>query len=337
MIANLYLHPDTFIYNKVDTKENVSAKLVALVDDMAEVVYEHRDENIFKVPSSLYQVPVYKDLNIFELAEQCLGNDGKGVFYSMMYDTSDDYSAISLKDLHEMCKYREDEKEVNSILAFNVPDEDLSEEENALTAEEARKLHKAVVNNYITFDKYEVVYSKQTWKYLRRQILGNHPENPAFFVSECQKYFEKLCFHKNCITSLVDEDFNYLDTSSRKLVYYLSCLNDKFCEVYERHKKIGSEANTILEDFSGLYNLDEAGSLQQRPDKKPSLTFCFKKNDKTECAVVCEPHLKISQEDKLSKVKNIDYSKFHPRIYFYFAQADVENGRIPVGSMGKHI
>lgn len=337
MIANLYLHPDTFIYNKVDTKENVSAKLNALVDDMAMVVYEHSAENRFKVPSSLYCVPVYEGMNIIDLAEQCLGNDGKGVFYSMMYDTSDEYANISMEDLREMCKYRENEEEVNSILVFNVPDEDLSEEEKAITEEEARKLHKAVVTDYITFENYEVVYSKQTWQHLRRQILGNHPENPSFFVSECEKYFRKLCFHKNCVDSLVDDNFNYLETSSRKIVYYLSCLNDKFSEVYEKHKAIGSEANTILADFSGLYNLDEAGSLQQRPEKKPALTFCFKKSDNTECNIVCEPHLKISQEDKQCKIRNIDYTKFHPRIYFYFAQSDVENGRIPVGSMGKHI
>lgn len=190
MIANLYLHPDTFVYNKVDTKEKVFAKLVALVDDMTQVVYEKGAENKFKVPSSLYSVHVYEGMSIIDLAEQCLGNDGKGVFYSMMYDTSEEYADISLDELREMCKYSEDEEEVNSILVFNVPCEDLSDEEKATTNEEAKKSHKTVVTDYITFDKYEIVYSKQTWQHLRRQILGNHPGNPVFFVSECEKYFK---------------------------------------------------------------------------------------------------------------------------------------------------
>lgn len=337
MIANLYLHPDTFVHNGVDSKKDVCAKLIALVDDMAKVVYEHNDENRFKVPASFPCVHVYKEMTIIDLAEQCLDNDGKGVFYSMLTDTSDSYDTVSLDELREMCTYRIDEEVVNSILVFNVPIEDLSEHNKADSEQEAKMAYQAVNRHYITFDKYEVVYSKQTWMNLRRQILGNHPGTPKTFVEECGKYFPNLCFHKNCESSLIDGDYNYLETSPRKLVYYLSCLNDKFFEIYKTHKTLGSNANTLLEDFSGMYGLDEPGSLQQRPEKKEALTFCFKKNDDSKCDVICEPHLKISQEDENCKCKNINYSKFHPRIYFYFPQSDVENGRIPVGSMGKHI
>lgn len=337
MTANLYLHPDTFIYNKVDSKELIVGKLQALVDDMTKVVYEHGSENKFKVPLSLASVLVYDGMTIIDLAEECLEPDGKGVFYTMIGDTSEEYDNVTLEELHEKCRYRDDEQEVNSILVFNVPDEDLSNEQKAKTEEEAKLFHQTIINDYITFDKYEVVYSKQTWLHLRRQILGNHPVSPASFLVECKKYFPSLCFHDNCSSSLVDSYFNYLETSPRKLVYYLSCLNDKFCEVCDEHKLKGSDANTILEDFSGRYGFDEPGSLQQNPEKKPLLTYSFLKNDKSRCDVVCEPHLKISQEDKNSKVKNIDYSKFHPRIYFYFADPNIEDGKILIGSMGKHI
>ena len=337
MIANLYLHPDTFAYNGVDTEKDVCAKLIALVEDMTKVICEYSGENKFKVPTSFPCVCVYEGMTIIDLAEQCLGNDSKGVFYSMLTDTSDSYDSISFDDLRDMCNYREEEDVVNSVLVFNVPIEDLGEEEKADSDQEAKMAHQTVDRNYITFDKYEIVYSKQTWVHLRRQILGNHPGGPKAFVEECCKYFPNLCFHKNCESSLVDEEFNYLETSPRKMVYYLSCLNDKFCEVYEKHKTIGSNANTLLADFSGMYGLDEPGSLQQRPEKKSALTFDFKKNDKKQCEVVCEPHLKISQEDRNCRVRNINYNRFHPRIYFYFPQPDVENGRILVGSIGKHI
>lgn len=337
MIANLYLHPDTFIYNKVDSKEQVAEKLHALVDDMTKVVYEHGSENKFKVPLSLASVTVYGDMTIMDLAEECLEPDGKGVFYTMIGDTSDEYDDVSLEELRGKCHYREDEQEVNSILVFNIPEEDLSDEQKAENETEAKLSHQTIVNNYITFDKYEVVYSKQTWLHLRRQILGNHPESPTHFIAECNKYFPSLFFHGNCSTSLVDSDFNYLETSPRKLVYYLSCLNDKFCEVCYEHKLKGSDPNTILADFSGRYGLDEPGSLQQNPEKKSLLTYCFTRNDMSKCDIVCEPHLKISQEDKNSKVKNIDYSKFHPRIYFNFADPDIEGGKILIGSIGKHV
>lgn len=337
MIVNLYLHPDTFVHNGMDSEKDVCTKLVALVNDMASIVYEHNDENRFKVPASFPSVQVYQGMTIIDLAEQCLDNDGKGVFYSMLTDTSDCYNSISLDVLREMCTYREEEEVVNSVLVFNVPIENLSEEEKADSEQEAKMAHQTVNKNYITFDKYEIVYSKQTWVHLRRQILGNHPGEPKTFVAECGKYFTNLCFHKNCESSLIDNEFNYLETSPRKIVYYLSCLNDKFCELFEKHKTIGSNANTLLADFSGIYGLDEPGSLQQRPEKKSALTFRFKKIDNSPCDVVCEPHLKISQEDKNCKVKNINYSKFHPRIYFYFPQNDVEDGKILVGSIGKHI
>ena len=337
MKANLYLHPDTFVYNNVDTFDQVSAKLASLVDDMAVVINECKDENSFKVPLRLMSVPVYKEKTIIDVAQSCLENDSICVFYSMLADTSDEYDSISIAELRERCSYSEDEKEVNSILVFNVPADDLPEEATAENEEDAKKKHKTIIKDYITFDRYEVVYSKQTWQYLRRQILGNHPLTPRYFIDECKKYFPKLCFHDNCVLSLVDDEFEYLKTSSRRIVYYLSCLNDNFCDVHDRHKNKGSDANAILKDFSGIYGLDEPGSLQQRPEKKSLLTFCFNKNDNTTCNVVCEPHLKISQEDSICKVRNIDYKRFHPRIYFYFPDPSIENGRIPVGSIGHHI
>jgi hypothetical protein len=337
MIANLYLHPDTFVYNKKDSKEQVEAKVSALVDDMTRVVCEYGAENRFKVPMALSSTYIYNELTIIDIAEQCLSHDCKGVFYTMIADTSDEYDDIPIDELREKCIYHEDEKEINTLLVFNVPTEDLTEEEKALSEEEAKKCHQTIIRDYIKFDKYEVVYNKQTWQYLRRQILGNHPGNPSHFIEECRKYFPNLCFSNNCVSSLKDLEYNYLETSPRKLVYYLSCLNDKFSDIQNKHKLKGSDANTILKDFSGLYGLDESGSLQQRPEKKALLTFKFQRNDKTSCDVICEPHLKISKEDSNCKVKNIDYSKFHPRIYFCFANSDIENGRIPVGSVGKHI
>lgn len=336
MIANLYMHPDTFIYNKVDTEEIVSAKLAALVEDMTKVVYEYNDENKFKVPTSFPCVLVFQGQTIIDMAEKCLSNDCKGVFYSMLSDTSEVYDVLSLDELRVMCKYREDEEEVNSILVFNVPKENLSEEEKASSDKDAKKLHKTIVTDYITFDNYEVVYNKQTWLNLRRQILGNHPETPKRFISECKKYFPNLIFHENCTTSLIDDEFNYLETSPRRIVYYLSCMSDNFQEFYKGYERKG-EPNKLLACFSGLYGLDESGSMQQRPEKKSELTFRFKDKRHIPYDILCEPHLKISQEDKNCKIKNIDHDKFHPRIYFAFPQSEIEHGRIPIGSIGKHI
>lgn len=336
MIANLYLHPDTFKYNNTDSFEEISNRFRVFVRDISIVITDFKDKNRFRVSSSLMSVHVYTDLNIVDLAEKCLEADFKGLFYSMLYDTSEAYD-VDLSILREKCHYHPDEKEVNSLLVFNVPQEDLTKEDRAQNEREARLAHQSIIKDYITFDDYSIVYSRDSWIKLRRQILGNHPVSPSVFISESTKYFPKLCFHNNCITSLVDEHFNYLDTSSRKIVYYLSCLNDKFCDYYTSYTKDkGCDPNAILEGFSGVYSLDEPGSIQANPGKKSLLTFDFRNNDGTFCSIVCEPHLKIAYTDSNYTVQ-VDSTIFHPRIYFGFPKESVEHGRIPVGSIGRHV
>lgn len=322
MIANLYLHPQSFVYNQVDNKDFVISKLRNLVDDMTTIVYDYSDENIFKIPSALWNVEVFEGMTICDLAEEGLENDAKGVFYSMMADTSSDYDVFSYEELKEKCKYGPDEDEINTILVFNVSEE---------------TQQSAVKNNYITFDSYEIVYNKMSWLYLRRQILGNHPCDSDFFVSECRKYFPNICFHDNCISTLIDDDFNYLEIIPRKIVYYLSCLNDGFNEIKEKHKSVAPDVNSILEDFSGMYGLEKPGSREGDPGKKELLSFSFSLTDESGTKLMlCEPHLKISVPDSNYKGDN-NYKHFNPRIYFNFGDTEVEHGRILVGSMGKHV
>lgn len=336
MIANLYLHPDTFRYNGSDTRQQVEGKLKKLVSDMSDVLNEYNTENIFKVPTSLALTPLYQKEGIYEVASACLSPDESGVFYPIMANSKDDVDNITYEQLKEMCKYDANEKEVNSILVLNQVEDNLAKKEKD-TAKEEDQNCKAVVNDYITFDEYKIVYDKQSWVHLRRQILGNHPGKPDEFVGECLTYFPNICFHSNCVDSLIDDEYNYLDFIPRKLVYYLSCLNDKFGDFHKEYAKKGAEPNTILADFSGKYNFDQAGSLQQNPAKKSLLTFEFKdKNNQTHSAL-CEPHLKITQPDKGCKGKNVNYDTFHPRIYFSFRSLTTTDLRIPVGSMGKHI
>lgn len=335
MIANLYLHPDTFRYNGSDSRQQVEGKLKMLVKDMADVLNEHNEENRFKVPTALVYTPIYQDVCIYEIADSCFSKDEAGVFYPIIVNTSDEYDNLTLEQLHNMCMYSENETEVNSMLVLNQP-EDYWNERDREEAKEAETMNRqSIVTDYIKFDEYKVVYNKQTWIHLRRQILGNHPGEPNFFILECRKYFPNLYIHDNCISSLVDDDFEYLKLVPRKIVYYLSCLNDKFIEVL--HEGFGSNPNSILADFSGRYGLDKDGSLQQRPEKKPSLTFGFKDAEGNSCTVLCEPHLKIEHEDRNCKIRNINRHKFHPRIYFSYTNPGITDGKILVGSIGKHI
>ena len=59
MRANLFLHPDTFISNKTDTRQQIAEKLSALVTDMRMIITDFKEENSFKVSMSLCSIPLF--------------------------------------------------------------------------------------------------------------------------------------------------------------------------------------------------------------------------------------------------------------------------------------
>lgn len=339
LVANLFLHPEKIKHNGKDSREEVERKLRVLVNDMAEIRCQDSDENLFFIARELPCTKIYQKTILIDFAEESLQNEEKGLFYSILGNTSFSSDDISIDELMKKCRFSETETEVNSIIVLNEPmqNEEINSDANEKKPEKEEKVtHRTIINDYITFENYEVIYNKRSWIHLRRQILGNHPGSPDEFISECRKYFSNLTIHDNCIASLKDNDFEYLEIIPRKIVYYLSCLNDIFPKLIKSYK-VGSDPNIILADFSGTYCLDKAGSLQQNPDKKPNLTFEFiKKSDKSACRVLCEPHLKIEIEDSNCK-KSIDHRIFHPRIYFCYTSPEIDNGNILVGSIGKHI
>ena len=320
MIANLYLHKDAFRYNGMDSQNLVKDKLRAFANDMRDIVFNHSKENIFCVSSEVLTCEVFTGISLIDSIQAYLEKDQIGIMFSLLANSSEEYS-YSMEELKSMAQYRPDEEYVTSIVYLNKP-----EQEKDLT-------------HYIQFDDYEIIYDKSSWRTLRRQILGNHPGEPLFFIQECRKYFKELVIHSHCVESLQDNDYQYLDVIPRKIIYYLSCLNDGFKIIKDRHVDKAPDANSILSDFSGCYGLDEPGSIERNPEKKGSLTYVFKKssyqpNEVRDIPMLCEPHLKISQPDPN---RDVDFRTFHPRIYFHFGDENVEGGRILVGSIGTHV
>lgn len=318
MIANLYIHSDSFKYNGIDSEEYVLEKLRKLITDMRDVIFSENKENRFKVPKNIFDFYIYGEYDINTFAEKHLDGDEKGILYCMIANIADDFSLL-YDELENKCFYSKHEKEINSIIIFN-------KSNNICKSEDNKK--------YIQFDKYEIVYDKHSWITLRRQILGNHPETNEEFIENCRKYFNNLIFSDNCIKSLSKD--NYLQIIPRKIVYYLSCLNDKFYEVRLKHTSKNKNANDIIADFSGIYNLDEPGSLERNCNKKNNMKFYFRKEDNSSEEILCEPHLKISQEDINYNGEKIDYKHFHPRIYFCFDHISYKN-KILIGSIGPHL
>jgi hypothetical protein len=316
MKANLYLHHETFRHNNVDSEQRVTEKLQELVHDMASICYskEYKQNNKFFYTPDLLTCNVFENQTLMEFVNKHLSNDQIGEFYTLLENSADDISlSTTLEELREMCKFQKDEQEVNSLVVLNHP---------SVTK---------VSNPYITFEDYELVYSRGSWLMLRRQILGNHPGTPSEFIEDCRKYFENLKFSEFCKTSL-STDFEYLQIVPRKIVYYLTCLNDGYQEVYDKHQsQKAKDLNSVVEDFSGVYGLDKVGSRKGKSTDKKTLTFNFS-NDQT---YYCEAHLKFNSPDS-NFSGSIQLSLFNPRIYYY-PNLTKSNGIIYVGSIGKHL
>lgn len=318
MVANLYIHKDAVQYNGTDSEEQVKNKLQALANDMRAVVYEGRNENVFYVSTDALKCEVFLGKSLIEAVSAYLDGDLCSIMYAMFANTSEECQR-TIEEIHTLIAYKKDEKEVNTIVQLNHPSVKIDN------------------THYIQFNSYEIVYNRSSWITLRRQILGNHPGTAASFIYDCRKYFSNLAIHDHCIETLQDDNYKYLDVASRRIVYYLSCLNDGFSRIKEAHTRIAPDANSIIEDFSGQYGLDEPGSIERNICKKTLLTFSFLSSTVPHRLIdmLCEPHLKISQPDYSNLL--VDSKTFHPRIYFHFGESSVENGKILVGIIGRHI
>lgn len=184
---------------------------------------------------------------------------------------------------------------------------------------------------YMTFDEYCIVYGKSSWVTLRRQILGNHPGKGDYFMKQCRQYFDNLTFSEVCEQRVEP----YLNEIPRKIVYYLSCLNDCF-SAFRKQYPHPDNMNEVLEGFSGKYLLDTAGSLQRTSVKKESYTFPFK--SKSVAGVVnvcCDPHLKIQHVDSNKQSNN--EGKVRYRIYFCVKDERVHPTNLLIGLIGPHV
>lgn len=317
MKANLYFHADSLKYNGIDTEQEFNTKFVSLLSDLNEIRNQYGDENIIKVSTSLSDgtVPLYGQMNIYEIAER-LEYEEKNFLFALMFNTSDTFD-LSLAETESLCAYNETETECNTVVYLNKP----------LPGKPTYPIE------YISFERYQILYGKESWHTLRRQIMGNHPGTPKDFMSECRIHFPNIVFHDNCETSIV----GYLDFIPRKIVYYLSCMNDRLLG----HMAITSitDENALLADFCGKYGFDEAGSRQSTPKKKFQYQYRFLKagfDDRLENykTITCDPHMKMSSCDSNCKNKQAD---FVGRIYFHFGDDEVAPGKILVGSIGPHI
>ena len=317
MKTTLYIHSEALKCASNESESNYKNKFCGFVKDLV-FIHNMKMDDHFCVSKNLCMEPLCNGRDIFSIADETLCGDEIDILYRVLANTAQECD-LPLSQLKELCLYHAEEAECCTLAVLN-SDKDMEKKDNP----------------YITFDCYEIVYGKKDWITFRRQVLGNHPETPNRFIESCKLLFPQLFFHSNCTESVS----GYLDKIPRKIVYYLSCLNDRF--VLFRETFSSTQANDILEGFAGKYGLDKEGSIERNAQHKKSFTYMFPVSNNllgvAEKKVICEPHLKISKYDEnYVKQRGDDEAHFNARIYFSFGDEDVVPGKILVGSIGPHI
>jgi hypothetical protein len=158
--------------------------------------------------------------------------------------------------------------------------------------------------------------------------LGKYPhsDDGEYFIEECKIYFPNLFFHERN----KKEVLYILKDCSGRLVYHLAALNDKLRDSYDIEK----ERAKALKHFSIVAELDETASPEGDASRKKKFTFEFINDDGLSEYVCCEPHLKLCYNDDYPG--DTSYSTDR-RIYFHEGKPNIQQGKILIGHIGKHL
>ena len=160
------------------------------------------------------------------------------------------------------------------------------------------------------------------WYNLVRKSLATEPQEPPAFCDDFRAAFPRLIFSDafpNCINTFDGGYKRY----SRTLVHCLSALNDHW-------QWDGGDLTQYLRAFSAQSNVST--TQEGNGDRKPALTFSFKADSDRLEAVLCEPHMKLTQSD----VPGDNTFYFH-RIYFYPRAHVTFQGKLLIGHAGEHL
>lgn len=309
MKANFYLHIDTIKYDKIEPEKNYINKFSSLIKDLAFIIDQTIEEDEIVISPDVYTAEVFCEKNIYSFADEHLDRDARTFLYNVLGQKQS--QEFTVEDIERLSIFSKEEVLCHALIVLN-----------------RSKERECTLSNYIQFDRYELVCGIDSWQTVRRQILGNHPGTAKHFMQRAVRYFPNIIFSDNCECKID----TFLSTIPRKIVYYLSCMNDKLIEFWEKHPAKNS-INEVCADFAGQTGMDRAGSQQSTPEKSESYTFDFQ-CDGVLKSMRCGAHFKITHRDDNCEGKNARGEIYQARIYF---SIDTENQSIYVGSIGPHV
>ena len=309
MVAHFYLLAESFQNNTSFSKDEIEDKIKRFSEDV-NLINKYRETNILYVnykevyPQILYSTYTLESFicNGYELKnkgliERDVFNAIQNIFINKVQET--DFCSQRVKD--ELIPIS-DENNCYGLIAF----------------------HKIT-----GFDNdLQIIYGKDEWYKFRRYILSMYPSNGVFFIDECTKYYPNLFFHernKSVVSYLLKD-------SAKKVVHYLSELNDKFKLAktipYDREKSL-SRFNSIGSFDQDASDEGNSGSKKKSKVKEKDTFEFFDKNGKS-IKVCCDLHLKMLKDDK-GKIST------DRRIYFSEEIEGVGLNKILIGHIGCHI
>ncbi|KEO83857.1 hypothetical protein [Tumebacillus flagellatus] len=157
-----------------------------------------------------------------------------------------------------------------------------------------------------------------------RHYLINCPDIESF-LEEVKLCFTNLFFHDNVADSLKTlskpfEDYKY------EIIRHLTALNDQFPFVVQQNPK--QKMGVVLKAFQSLTQI--AASMEGVGNKSSAakrFEFEFKDADGTPVKIICEPHTKFE----------LDMKQRFDRLYFFQGLPEIEEGKILIAHIGKHL
>jgi len=304
MVAEFYLIPESFKDSMNLSADEIEEKIKKMAQDFV-LIKRYKDTNKIYVNQEIYFVVFINGVTIYELLfnpmarEKFIDRDVKLALQKIILESAS--TELIISEIIELLPNHNEEISYG-LIAFNK------------------------IENIES--RYQIVYNINDWYEFKRYFLGIYPHNNdgEYFIEECKKYFPNLFFHernKKTVTYLLKD-------CSGKLVYHLAALNDKFMDSY----KMGTERTQTLEHFSIVAKLDETASLEGDASRKRELTFVFINDKDLPENVCCEPHLKLCYNDKYPGDNSYSTDR---RIYFHEGKQNIQQGKILIGHIGKHL
>lgn len=231
------------------------------------------------------------------------------------------------KDLKQLIRkiLQEYSKSVDIVNVDLIKEMSKNNEQSRIIIIEATDDKSIIIEDYFDIEE-------KSWFDIHRELLGKYPIDAENFIDECSIYFPNIFFHARTKESVRQ----ILNEFSERIVYHLSGLNDKLHDVQNKFsEKNRGEILAILSQKQ-YGNFDEVATLEGDASRKKDFTFVFPLNAKGNSSekVCCEPHIKLCKANLGSGDDSYHTDK---RIYFHEGESHIQEGKVLVGHIGKHL